>query len=64
MPRALGSNRAIRITSWSPSILLQPSAADDVGGRYAGDGLLGCLAAQEDVVEADEMHAAVIEGHL
>jgi hypothetical protein len=34
MPRALGSNRALRITSWSPSILLQPLAADDVGGRY------------------------------
>src|ERR1700738_3154542 len=34
MPRALGSNRAIRITSWSPSILLQPLAANDVGGRY------------------------------
>jgi hypothetical protein len=36
MPRALESNRALRITSWSPSILLQPLAADDVGGRYAG----------------------------
>src|SRR6202035_5217427 len=34
MPRALGSNRALRITSCSPSILLQPLAADDVGGRY------------------------------
>jgi hypothetical protein len=34
MPRALGSNRALRITSWSPSILLPPLAADDVGGRY------------------------------
>jgi hypothetical protein len=33
MPRALGSNRALRITSWSPSILVQPLAADDVGGR-------------------------------
>jgi len=34
MPRAFGSNRALRITSWSPSILLQPLAANDVGGRY------------------------------
>jgi hypothetical protein len=34
MPRALGSNRAIRITSWSPSIHLQPLAANDVGVRY------------------------------
>ena len=39
MPRALGSNRAIRITSWSPSILLQPLAPDDVGGCYAGAAL-------------------------
>jgi hypothetical protein len=35
MPRALGSNRAIRITSLSPSILVQPLAADDVGSRQA-----------------------------
>jgi hypothetical protein len=39
MPRALGSNRALRITSWSPSILVQPLATDDVGGRYAGSAL-------------------------
>jgi transposase len=34
MPRALGSHRALRITSWSPSILLQLLAANDVGCRY------------------------------
>src|SRR3984893_12350632 len=34
-PRIHGSQRALRITSWSPSILVQPLAADDVGGRYA-----------------------------
>ena len=32
-PIAPGLDENIRITSWSPSILVQPLAADDVGGR-------------------------------
>ncbi len=39
MPRAMGSNHALRLTSWPPSILWQPLAADNVSGRYAGAAL-------------------------
>ena len=37
-PRQMTKHRALRITSWSPSILVQPLAADDVGG-HAGSAL-------------------------
>jgi hypothetical protein len=54
MPRALGSNRALRITSWSPSILLQPLAANDAGCRLHGSRAIGCLAAHDR--EGDARH--------